>query len=245
MKDGIKIGTMLSEIPFANMPLLFKNAGFDFFIIDNEHGAFDYRELSRIVMTSALCGLKVIVRISDNLRKDITKMADMGVNGFLLPMTDSVSDIAQVVKYAKYAPIGKRGISTTRAHTLYNPPKLADYMPAANARMEIYAQIETVNGVNNIDEILALEGVSGAFMGPNDLSCDYGCIGSPDPQPIYEAIKKVSVASNSSGKPCGIITADKKYIDFAKESGFRLFSVGSELNMIMNAGRKIVSELNS
>lgn len=245
MEKTIKIGTMLSEIPFANMPLLFKNAGLDFFIVDNEHGGFDYRELSQIIMTSALCGMKVIVRLSDNSRKDVTKMADMGVNGFLLPMTNDASDIGEVVKYAKYAPSGKRGISTTRAHTFYNPPKLSDYMASANERMEIYAQIETKSGVENVEKILSLDGVSGAFVGPNDLSCDYGCIGSSDPEEIFGAIEKVAIASKNTGKPCGIITANKKYIDFAKNRGFSLFSVGSELNMIMNAGRKIVSDFNS
>ncbi len=244
MEKAIKIGTMLSEISFTNMPLLFKNAGFDFFIVDNEHGGFDYRELSQIIMMSALCGLKVIVRISDNSRKDITKIADMGANGFLLPMTNSISDIKEVVKYAKYTPVGCRGISTTRAHTFYNPPKLSEYMVSANERMEIYAQIETVSGVENAEQILSIDGVSGAFVGPNDLSCDYGCIGAPYPKEIFGAIEKVALASKNTGKPCGIITANKKYIEFAKNSGFSLFSVGSELNMIMNAGRKIVNDLN-
>lgn len=244
MEKTIKIGTMLSEIPFANMPLLFKNAGLDFFIVDNEHGGFDYRGLSQIIMTSALCGMKVIVRISDNSRKDITKIADMGVNGFLLPMTDDASDIEEVVKYAKYAPIGKRGISTTRAHTFYNPPKLSDYMVAANDRMEIYAQIETKKGVENVENILSVDGVSGVFVGPNDLTCDYACIGSSEPKEIFGAIEKVAISSKKVGKDCGIITANKKYIDFARSRGFGLFSVGSELNLIMNAGRKIVSEFN-
>ena len=76
-------------------------------------------------------------------------------------MTNTADDIKKVVEYAKYAPVGKRGISTMRAHTLYAPPSLCEYMPLANERIKVYAQIETVSGVVNIEEILSVNGVDG------------------------------------------------------------------------------------
>ncbi|MBE6680582.1 MAG: hypothetical protein E7598_08720 [Ruminococcaceae bacterium] len=236
-RKKISVGIMLSEVPFANMPLIMKNSGLDFMIVDNEHGAFDYTFLSKLFTVSRLAYFRTVVRIPDNTRAWITKCVDAGADGFLLPMTNRAEDIKKVVEYAKYAPVGKRGISTMRAHTLYAPPALCDYMPLANERIKVYAQIETVSGVENIEEILAIDGVDGVFIGPNDLSCDMGCIG--DNGPILAAIDKVSNAAKKANKPFGIITTTKALIDKALACGASMISYGSELNMLKNECNKI------
>lgn len=240
MDKKIKAGTMLSEITFANFPVISKKSGLDFIIIDNEHGAYDYGILSHLVMNSNLCGMNTVVRIGDSSRGNITKLADMGVHGFLLPMTNCAEDIKQVVKYAKYKPVGQRGVSTTRAHTLYDPPSLGDYMVSANNEMRIYAQIETKSGVDNIDEILSVNGVDGAFIGPNDLSVDLDCVG--DKEKIYRCIETVSKSAQNLGKLWGIITTDNKLIDCAINCGVDMISFGSELNMLIK-GCKSIKEM--
>ena len=232
-----KLGIMLSEIPFANMALLLKNNNFDFMIIDNEHGSFDYSDLTKMFAVSRLAYLRTIVRLPDNNRAWITKCVDAGADGFLLPMTNTAEDIAAVVSYAKYTPIGKRGISTMRAHTLYAPPSLDKYMPEANERIKVYAQIETRLGVENIDSILAENGVDGVFVGPNDLSCDLGCIG--DTKPILKCIEKVAVAAKKCGKKWGIITTGKVLLDKAASLSVDMISYGSELHMLDSECKKI------
>ena len=233
----MQVGTMLSEVCFSNFPVILKNSGMDFLIVDNEHGAFDYAFMSSITMVSRLVDMPIIVRLPDNNRRDITKLVDMGVTGFLLPMTNTADDIKKVVEYAKYAPIGKRGISTNRAHTLYNPPAISEYMVTANEKVKVYAQIETKAGVDNVKEILAVTGVDGLFVGPNDLSCDLGCIGNNEP--VYEAIKVIAAVAKEQEKPWGIITTSKDLIDVSKENGVNLLSYGSEINMLKDACKKI------
>jgi len=237
----IKSGTMLSEICFPNFPVIAKNSGLDFIIIDNEHGNFDYGDISRLVMNANLIGIEVIVRIGDSSRAHITKLADMGVSGFLLPMTNCAADIEVVVQYAKYTPVGKRGISTTRAHTLYNPPPLLEYMEAANKKMKIYAQIETVSGMENLKDILMTDGVEGIFIGPNDLSIDMACINDKDK--LYKAIKTIAEGANAHNKPFGIITGNKDLIDIAAKNNARMISIGSELNMLINGCKKISKDI--
>lgn len=229
---------MISEIAFSNMPVLLKNAGIEFCILDCEHGGFDYAEVSRLIMTARLCGLEVIVRLANNERKDVVKYLDMGADGLLLPMTNTAEDIRKVADYAKYPPLGHRGISTMRAHTLYAPPPVLEYMPAGNARTKIFAQAETRAGVENIDRILAVPGVSGCFIGPNDLSADYECLGDPNAPPIWKAIERVGEAAAAAGKISGIITANKNYLSKAKSCRFTAFCVGSELNAIAEYGKK-------
>lgn len=242
-KKKVKSGTMLSEIRFANFPIIAKNSGLDFVILDNEHGSFDYSDIAAIIVTAKLIEMDVIVRIGDSSRAHITKLADIGVSAFLLPMTNCSEDIKQVVDYAKYVPVGKRGVSTTRAHTLYNPPKLLDYMKEANEKMKIYAQIETVEGIQNIDSILATEGVEGLFIGPNDLSVDMNAVS--DKKAVCGAIETIAKAANSAKKTFGIITADKEYIDISLRNNASMISVGSELNMLINGCKKISNQFSN
>lgn len=234
----MRAGMMISEIAFSNMPVLLKNAGIEFCILDCEHGGFDYAEVSRLIMTARLCGLELIVRLANNGRKDVVKYLDMGADGLLLPMTNTAEDIRKVADYAKYPPLGHRGISTMRAHTLYAPPPVLEYMPAGNARTKIFAQAETRAGVENIDRILAVPGVSGCFIGPNDLSADYECLGDPNAPPILKAIERVGEAAAAAGKISGMITANKNYLLKAKSCRFTAFCVGSELNAIAEYGKK-------
>lgn len=230
-----KSGIMLSEIAFPNMPVLLKHTGIDFLILDCEHGYFDYNDIARIIMNANLVDLETIIRIPDNNRKDITKLMDMGARGLLLPMTNTACDIRKVVEYAKYTPIGKRGLSTMRAHSFYNPKQILDYMKKANEKTKIFAQIETIKGLNNVDDILKVEGVDGFMLGPNDLSSDMNCLGKHAADEIINAIKLLKNKADKNHKISGIITNNHIYIEKAKKVGMNYFSVGSELSMLKQA----------
>jgi len=234
-----KIGLMISEIPFSNMPVLLKASGLDYFILDYEHGSFDYSAMFTIISNAKLAGIECIVRIPSNQRKDIIKVLDMGASGLLLPMTNNKEDIAMVVNYGKYPPMGKRGISTMRAHSLYNPSSILEYTAKANETVKIFAQIETISGVEHLDEIINYPGVAGVFIGPNDLSADYGVLGNDNAKEVLDAINKVGKYQN---KDIGIITGNKNYLDLAKENNFNYYSIGSELNAISQYCKKIVKE---
>ena len=230
---------MLSEIPFPNFPVLFKNSGLSFFILDCEHGGFDYKDTAAIIMNAQLCGIEVVVRLPGNGRKDIVKYLDMGADGLLLPMTNRAEDVSKVVEYSKYSPLGKRGISTMRAHTFYAPPEILKYMREANERIKVYAQIETKAGLDNLQDILSEGGVAGCFIGPNDLSDDYGCLQCSDAPEIHDAIVRVGEITEQLQKTAGIITANKNYLKCAKDHCFRQFCIGSELNAVAKYCRNI------
>ena len=159
----------------------------------------------------------------------------------MLPLTNTREDIEAVVRFAKYAPIGERGVSTTRAHTLYSPPPLSVYMQEANAHMRVYAQLETKEAIENAEEILSVDGVDGAFVGPNDLSVSLGCVGRKEP--IYECLARVAAAASAVGKSWGIITADRDLIACAKRHSVDMISAGSELNMLINGCKKVKNDI--
>jgi len=226
-------GVMLCEAPFPNVAVLFARSGLDFMVIDCEHGCFDTSVLSALLMNSRLAGMPALVRLPDNQRREVLRLMDLGAAGLVLPMTHGPDDIAEVVQHAKYAPLGRRGVSTTRAHSLYDPPPLKQYMSRTNQATMIFAQIESKAGLDAVDAILAVEGVAGVLIGPSDLAADLDCVG--EKSPILEAITHVASAASRAGKPSGIITGDTAFLAQGKTSGMRLFCVGSELS-ILKAG---------
>lgn len=229
-----KKGIMLNEVPFRNLPVLLKECGFDYFIVDTEHGGFDYSILSSLMITAKLCKIQCIIRLPDNSRREITRMMDMGASGLLLPMTNNADQIARVTEFAKYYPEGKRGISTMRPHTLYQQVNLKEYMHFANCNTCIFAQIETQQGVINLTDILNTTGVDGIFIGPNDLACDMGYPEDVE-QKISNKILQIGRICGEKEKICGIITSNNNYINAAKKAGLTHYCVGSELSLLKQA----------
>lgn len=149
------LGTMLSEVANPNMARIMKAAGFELIIVDCEHGYFDFSQLAAIASLGNGFGLPVLVRIPEIRREWITKALDMSCDGLLVPMVNTAQQALEVIRYAKYQPLGERGISTTRAHTNYNPPPLGEYMRQANERTCILVQLETAEAIANVREIAA------------------------------------------------------------------------------------------
>lgn len=242
-KGTVVYGTMLSELYTPNIVRILKGCGFDYIIIDCEHGYFDYAHVANIIAIAKGINLDIIIRIPNNQRKDIIKYMDMGAMGLLLPMTNTVDDINQVINYAKYAPIGNRGISTSRAHNNYDGSEFNQYMKDANDSTLIFAQIETKESVNNIEEILKANGVYGVFVGPNDLSADLGVFGDFGHEKMKKAIQTVSDAAKDLDKPWGIISSRIEFLTKYQKQGMKLISCGSEIGMIAKQGKKIISDL--
>lgn len=240
----IVLGTMLSEITTPNVSRMLAAGGFEYLIVDCEHGYFDYSQAAAIIGICNGIGFPVIIRIPQIGRECITKYMDMGADGLLVPMTGTAQDIRRVVEYAKYAPLGKRGISTTRAHTNYNPPPLLEYTRQANARTILFAQIETREGVGNSGEIAAIEGVDALLIGPNDLAADLGAPGDFATPEMDESIRTVIAAARKAGKQSGIIASKIPFLQQCRDKGMTLFSCGSEAGMIKSGAKAIVKQFN-
>ncbi len=234
------LGTMLSEFGCSNILRIMKAAGLEFVIIDCEHGPFELLELSGMIALGNSIDLPVLVRIPGIDRGFITKTLDMGADGFLVPMVNTPEDARRLVEYMKYAPIGKRGISTTRAHTGYCPPKLLDYMESANRRTVLLTQIETRQAVENAAEIAAVPGVDALIVGPSDLSSDLGEPGVLKSPALLECARRVTEAALKNGKKCGTVASNVEYLHTCMEMGMNLFSMSSELGMLMNGAKDCV-----
>lgn len=230
---------MISEISASNIPRMMKEGGMEFIIIDVEHGPFDLEKLSGMIAVSNGIHLPVFVRIPGIDRGFITKILDLGADGLVAPMVNTKEEARKLVEFTKYMPLGKRGLSTNRAHTDYHPTQLEDYMKAANNRIVLLLQIETEQAVNRVEEIASVQGIDGLLAGPSDLSSDYGKPGNLLTDEMMNSIHKIVMAARKNGICSGTISSNREYLKNCKKQGMTFFSMSSELGMLIQGAKDI------
>lgn len=242
-KNAVLKGSMLSEVCFPNIAMMYKNAGLDFTIIDCEHGAFDYSQVAATVTAFRLSGMRAIVRIPEIRREPITKYLDMGADGLLAPMVKDADDAKRLVGFGKYQPTGNRGLSINRAHSRYAPGDMNEYLATANRRVRLYAQIELVSALEDVERIAAVDGIDGIFVGPTDLSMALGVFNRLDSPVLLDACRRVAEAAGAAGKVSGIITGNAGLISACRAFGMSVFCMGSETRLLSSGLSGIAGKL--
>lgn len=205
LKNGEQLlGTMVTTFASADISKILKRCGFDFFIIDCEHGSFTTREAADMIAVARGTELPALVRIPEMRREHALKFMEMGASGLLLPSTESAEQARILVDCVKYAPMGHRGVSLSRPHTDFRAVNGMKYMREANEQSLLLCQIESRAGVEAIRQILSVDGIDAALIGPNDMSQDYGIFGQYDDPEIVNAFETVAAAAKEYGKYAGI-----------------------------------------
>ncbi len=195
--------------------------GFDWLLLDAEHGPLDFSTLQRMMQSMHTAGCVPIVRPQWNDPVIIKRVLDMGAYGVLIPWVNSKSEAENAVRACKYPPEGIRGYGPRRAAMLD-----ADYYKTANDQLLIAVQIETQTAIDNMDEILSVKGIDACYVGPYDLSSSLGFGIPPDwNNPRYlEAFDRVRAAAKRHGKPAGMF-AGLDNIEWALNKGFKFNTV--------------------
>jgi 4-hydroxy-2-oxoheptanedioate aldolase len=224
--------------PFVNSPApsLVESMGwlgFDFVIIDCEHGSMDYETAENMIRAAELSGITPIIRIGMNIQQHIQRYLDAGAHGVLIPLINNAADGKAVVDSVKYPPVGKRGMFGGRP-TRYGLQDTAEYLKEANENTFVGLQIETLDGIENQDEIIATEGADLIFLGPGDLSTSFGYPGQPAHPKVIETIEGLTKKILAAGKHVGTITADAGQAKQWNDIGIRWHV--SSTNRFINAG---------
>ena len=198
------MGTMVTTFASPDLPKILKNCGFDYMFVDCEHGSFTTREVANMIAVARAMDFPAVVRIPGPGRELVLKFMEMGASGLLLPNTETAEQARQMVDYAKYAPMGHRGVSLSRPHTDFAKVDGSAYMKQANEHTILMCQIESRKGVENIEQIMAVEGIDVGFIGPNDMTQDYGILGQFEHPDIVAAFEKVIAAAKANGKWSGV-----------------------------------------
>lgn len=178
-------------------------AGYDFAIIDLEHSALDKSTMEHFIRAAQVANISSIVRITGQDYGTILRAVEAGADGIMFPHVITKEQCQRIVNEAKYFPIGRRGMDgSTRAAKYGNIP-MAEHMRQQNERLLVIAMIEDVEGVENLDGILSVNGLDLLFIGAADLSCSFGLPHQVTHPKVRQAIQSVFQKANQAGKKAG------------------------------------------
>ncbi len=207
------------------------HAGFDWLCVDLEHTAIDYNELQILLAFIQSHNIAALVRVSKNEEVVIKKALDAGADGIIVPMICSGTDARQAVAYAKYPPVGKRGVGLSRAQQYCFG--FDEYKNWLEDNLVIIAQVEHIEGINNIKDIISTEGIDGAFIGPYDLSASLGVPGQFNEPPVQQALQKFEQACiNNTSVGYHVIEPDYELVKQKIEAGYNFIAFSTDYHFM-------------
>lgn len=204
IKDKMKLGHMAygCQLAFPSEILveLMGKAGLDFVLLDGEHGVFGWESLDDMCRVADFAGVTPIARVPNIEASTILRYLDRGVMGILGPGIDNKEDAQQLVDACLYAPQGRRGLGGAPRAAGYEHFSDNNYIQNANSQMLIVAFLEHVEAIDNLEEILTVEGIDAYYVGPQDISMSLGFHGQPDHPKVHEITEHVRAAVEKSGR---------------------------------------------
>ncbi len=218
---------------------LLTESGFDFFIIDTEHSAQDNETVQLNCMATKGTPVTPMVRVAWNDQVLIKRALDVGAGGILIPMVRSAGDVENGVAACMYPPTGIRGFGPRRPAGYER--HFAEYIKTANENIIVWAQIEHIDAVNDIDQIVRVPNLSGILIGAFDLSGSMGILGQTGHPDVQAAIMKVIQSAKAAGLPAGI--AGPGDVDLACkwiEKGVQFITLGGDQGYLVKASHALV-----
>jgi len=245
IKNGVKpVGTFIWDLPAAVLPKVFANAGYDYVILDNEHGCFSYETLLNMVQIARGSDIVALIRVPKIDRECIQRYWDMGADGIIVPMVNTAEQAAEAVALSKYAPMGRRGLAFQKGNMDYHVDgDPVAYMKYSNEKGLILVQCETVESAKNIDSILAVNGVDGIFFGPLDMSGDMGKFGRYGDAVFKDTASRVMKAARAAGKIAAAFVGDLDSAADRLREGANMLAWGTETAMLFNAAKRDVGSI--
>jgi 4-hydroxy-2-oxoheptanedioate aldolase len=216
--------------------------GWDSLVVDMQHGMIDYTMMVPMLQAISTTDTTPLVRVPWNDPAYIQKALDAGAYGIICPMINNRAEAEKFAASMRYAPEGARSSGPIRA-SVYGG---ADYHAKANDIVLSFAMIETVEAMENLDDILSVKGIDAAYVGPSDLSISHGYPpgGDKPDQWMMDALKKVIDACKRHGKQPGLHCGAPAYAKKGIAMGFTFVTVGGDNRFMTMAGQAAVAEMN-
>lgn len=237
------VGTMLVEIRQPAIMTLLANAGFDFVLIDNEHGPFNVETIAELSRAGRAAGVTPIVRVPELTYAHVCQSLDGGAQGIMLPRVTDPAQVRECLRYMKYPPEGRRGAVLGRGHTNFTGGSLVEVLAGMNRETFLIVQIETVEAVDRVDELLSIPGVDAALIGPTDLSLALGVPGQNEDPKLIGAIERTMAACAAHGVVPAIHTNVTQMSAAWARKGMRLVSIGSEVGHLVAGASQAVNTI--
>jgi len=208
-------------------------AGYDWALIDMEHSPNDYFSVLGQLQVFAASETTAIVRPEWNDPVAVKRLLDLGVQGLLFPMIQSVEEAEKAVAATRYPPKGVRGVSgTTRANKF---GRTHDYLARVEQETTVILQIETAAAIELSQDIAAVDGVSGIFFGPADIAADLGLLGQPLHKDVWDVIRPAAKALIAKGVPVGTLVVDTDFAAELLNDGFSFVACATDTILLAKA----------
>ncbi|MBW8039157.1 MAG: 2,4-dihydroxyhept-2-ene-1,7-dioic acid aldolase [Planctomycetes bacterium] len=223
--NDVVIGSWLN-LPSLEVTEIMARSGFEFLVIDIEHGPADLETIQKMIMVAEGYDCIPIVRVEENNPVCIKKVLDMGCYGVVVPMVNSVEDAQKAIKSTYYPLEGFRGVGLSRAQGY--GMEFEKYCQWHRENLVIIAQIEHIDAIHNLQEILSLEGIDASIIGPYDLSASLGFPGDFARKEVKDALTAYERVSKKCGKPYGyhIVQVDDKLFSEKVGKGYTFIAYG-------------------
>ena len=220
--------------------------GLDFIIVDTEHGPYNPETTARFTRAAEVVELTTLVRVTDISRPSMLRNLDIGAKGLIVPCVETVDEVKKLVEWSKYAPVGKRGYFKARSAGYGEKDfakDLTEYFQTCNRETLLIPQCETVGCLENIEEIMSIEGVDGIFVGPFDLSIGLGIPAQFDNPKFKAALDRILKAAKDNNKYSFIFSTDAASARNMFEMGYQGVAVGMDAGFLISSVKSAVNEI--
>jgi 4-hydroxy-2-oxoheptanedioate aldolase len=239
------LGPIVMECASPGLALTLADVGFDFILLDLEHAPFDNSTVARTILAGRQAGLSSIVKLPDLERSGVQRFLDYGAAAVQVPHVESPDEVARLLRWGLYPPLGQRGFAPGLGSTDFRPVEAAAQIKAANENVLLIPMIETRAGVENAEAILSAAQIDLVYIGASDLSSSFGVPGQLHHPLILQAVERVISLCRKRGIAVGINAEDLERARYWVERGVQLIAYSSDLGLIRSQARLFLQEKGS
>ncbi len=232
------LGTIVS-VASPQVSELLAQAGFDWLFIDAEHGLLEASAIQDLIRAAG--ATPCLVRVPSLDEVAIKQVLDAGAEGIIVPQVNSADAAKRAVAYAKYPPLGQRGVGIARAQGYGF--ELDDYLARANERITVVVQAEHIEAVANIEDIAVTPGVDAVFVGPYDLAASLDRMGRVTDREVVQAIDHITRACQANDTRLGVFGASADAVNPYIAQGFTLIAAGTDTLLLGRGARELLEKL--
>lgn len=236
-------GTSLEDCLDPEMALVLAAAGLDFFFIDTEHCTASYADIQRLCRAGRMAGIVPLVRVPQNEPHLLSRTADTGPMGIIVPRVHSLEEAQAAVKALKFPPLGERGYGLRSTITDLQSASAAQAVESCNRETLVVLMIESGRGLDSVEAIAAVAGVDALFIGPYDLTLSLGIIEQFDNPVFWQAVDRVFKAAAQNGIAAGLQTGNMELLLEARKRGGRFLMYSSDTGVLLNGYKQAMAKL--
>ena len=212
--------------------------GFDWLLFDTEHAPVEVAQLQPLLQAAQPGSSALAARPAWNDKVLIKKLLDIGAQTLLVPFVQNAEEARAAVQATRYPPDGIRGVAGLTRASRYGQAE--NYLNLANDQICVLVQIETQTAVDNLEEIAAVPGVDGVFVGPSDLSASLGYLGKPSAEPVQETLRSLAKRIDAMGKAPGILATNVEDAKRYRDWGYCFIAASVDLGLLVSSAKHVL-----